>query len=177
MTLPETLTFIKQGIKNGFKDFFKDATPAVKFWNAIAYIAFIIIAFINIEAAGVISGILSLFVLALVLDEEFEKNPDVHFWPPLSFLFWIGILFGCLAGCIYGLWYITLRPFNNWLNDPYASRWNKFNAYISKPGPNPVRDFFSIEYQKDTSVGRESFFKKDPKRWMKLMKSDSNLSN
>src|SRR5438876_328799 len=92
-------------IKDTFnpKDIFKDATRSVLFWNGALYVAFIVGLFIDREITLIlVSGIGSLIVICCIIDNEFEKSPNIHYWPPLTGIFWLAILFMICLGICYG---------------------------------------------------------------------------
>ena len=97
---------------------FLTETPVSRlFWYGMVYLAFIITACINLELAGVISGIGSLFLFAAFIDGDDDID---LFWAPLTVLFWVilviaGICFGLF--CLFRFIYMhTLKPFNEWLD-------------------------------------------------------------
>ena len=98
--------------KKALKALQKDYSNAEIFWNVIVYLAYIIILFIDVEAAFIISGFGSLLMLGLCLD----KKEHFELWYPLTWLFYILlIIMGIISLCMW-LYERTLRKFNNWLN-------------------------------------------------------------
>lgn len=98
------------------KDFFAGTSRAAYFWNGLIYLTFIVLAFIDIEYCGFICFFASIFSFTCFFDDEFDKNPNCHYWPPLGIPFWFMILFGIMIGIIFLINDKLIKPFNNWLN-------------------------------------------------------------
>ena len=108
-----TIKNLPIAIKETFTGFFSEFSNSTLFWNGLIYLIFIIIACINIEAAGIISAFGSLMYFAACLD---GAENEYVLWSPLTFLFWIFVL---LMLFIYVCEFIamhTIIPFNKWLD-------------------------------------------------------------
>lgn len=170
LTMGELFTNIKKG--EIFKDFFKHTTRAAFFWNGLVYLIFISSIFINPEFTGVLVLIASIFSVACFFDDEFEKNPDRHFWPILGIPFWFMCLVGLIMIIMFSIWEFIISPFNKWLNDPYEKDWNKFDEHVN-PCHNKIDDLkveFHREYINSNSNDRKEFYLRKPKYWNKRLK-------
>ena len=82
------------------------------FWNGLLYIAYIILAFINIEIALCLSGIGSIIMLGALCDDA-EK---FKLWFPLTLVFYFCSIVAFVGIILFAIHTQTTEKFNNWLN-------------------------------------------------------------
>jgi hypothetical protein len=105
------------------KEFFKKRwnklsskhTNACLFWNGVIYIAFIATLCYSVEAAMCLSGIGSLFLLVIWIDDN-EAVLDNSLWMFLTWLFWFGCLLALIVLAGVRGYEKTIGNFNDWLN-------------------------------------------------------------
>jgi hypothetical protein len=80
--------------------------PSVILWNSLVFLTVVVIAVINLEAAGCIVAIMSFGAIAVLLEEGLDlhkKNKEfVHYWVVLTPLVWILTVIGALL--FLGVW-------------------------------------------------------------------------
>ena len=105
-----------ENVVEEFKKFIKKTPNSVLFWNGLLYFLFFV-AWIVVghECAGIVSGVGSLFYLALILDDN-DTDAELHLWPPLTILFWFFIALMLVLGFFYLIYIFTVKPFNDWLD-------------------------------------------------------------
>lgn len=107
---------------DSFKKNFKLQTNAQLFWKGLTYVAFIILAFVNLEVFACLSLIGSLFLFATSLDYNRynDKDEDSEWWYPLTLLYWVIFVIVIIGECFYRIgkfvYYNTIQRFNDWLN-------------------------------------------------------------
>lgn len=90
-------------------------TNSIIFWNVMIYVTTIIGYCINWEITCLITaGLGSLIFLVVMLD---GVEQDLDLWYPLTFLFWILAVLVGIGFLFFGIYYITIRPFNEWLDN------------------------------------------------------------
>lgn len=84
----------------------KKIRPSVIVWNSLIALIVLVVAFINLEAAGLIVGLLSFFAFAVLAEEAFESHRSdrefVHYWIIITPLFWIITAIGAI---LYSGWW------------------------------------------------------------------------
>lgn len=169
-TIPEVWQSLKQGLKQKPSDFFSKTPNSVLLWNGLFYALFIGLTIYDWQIGACIACLTSLFYLACTVD---ETDLTYHYWIYASWLFWFAVLVMIIISFIYYVFVKPIDKFNTWLDDPYANKWNKFNAYISNPTlplNRELSNLFSKEYDQSSANSREALFKSNPKYWMKLLK-------
>lgn len=161
----------KTGWFKNIKQEIANMSNAEKFWYGLLYsIFFVLVAFFP-EAAAILSCIGSVMLLATLCD----GNDEDLYWAPLTFLFWVAIIIVNIGLGIYWCYSKTIKPFNDWLNDPHKKKWNEFNAALSNPKLTQYRELskeFGTAYNDSPlyHFGRETFFKSNPHYWYNKFK-------
>lgn len=109
---------LNENVVETFKKFLKETPNSVLFWNGLLYILFFAVwIFAGSEWVGVISCIGSILFFGIIVD-DCDSQKDLHYWIPLTILFWCLIAFMLVLGFFYLIYIYTLEPFNKWLDKP-----------------------------------------------------------
>jgi len=80
--------------------------PSVILWNSLVALIVVIVAVINLEAAGLIVGLLSFLAFAVFAEMAFESHSEnhefIHYWIVLTPLFWMLAILGSIL--YLGVW-------------------------------------------------------------------------
>ena len=95
--------------------FLKKFSNAVLFWNSIVYLLFFSCLIYFHELASILSLFGSILWIAIAIDFTKEQE-NKNLWVPLTFLFWIGLIFLVFAKIIHEIIYLPIVRFNSWLN-------------------------------------------------------------
>jgi hypothetical protein len=98
------------------KDFLKSVPKSTIFWNALIFLAFIVLPFINLEIfLGFLTLIMTFSIvvgMSLILDEQ-DENSFIHFWLILSPFVWAIVLSAILVYLLSKM----VSKFNKWLDN------------------------------------------------------------
>jgi uncharacterized BrkB/YihY/UPF0761 family membrane protein len=105
-------------IFNEVKSSWKEATNSVKFWNSLLLAGLLTLGIIQYELLMIALFIGSFLTIGIVIDKIYDARSDTekHIWIMFMPITWIVIIVTIIGFSIYGLYKITIEPFNNWLN-------------------------------------------------------------
>jgi hypothetical protein len=95
------------------KSSWKQSPTSVKFWNSLLLAGLVALGIIQYELLIIALFLGSILTFAIVIDGDDTEN---HLWMMFMPITWIAIIVTIIGFSIYGLYKITIEPFNNWLN-------------------------------------------------------------
>ena len=105
-------------IFNEVKSSWKQVPNSVKFWNSLLLAGLVALGIIQYELLMIALFIGSFLTIGIVIDKIYDARSDTekHIWIMFMPITWIVIIVTIIGFSIYGLYKITIEPFNNWLN-------------------------------------------------------------
>jgi uncharacterized membrane protein YecN with MAPEG domain len=106
-------------IKNFFVEIGNDwkAIPrSVRFWNILLILSLIGLGLYNLDLLYIALGIGSILTIGMVMDGETDGETDNHIWILFMPITWCCIALVGIGAIFYGIYKITIEPFNRWLN-------------------------------------------------------------
>ncbi len=96
------------------KSSWKKSPTSVNFWNSLLLAGLVALGIIQYELLIIALFLGSILTFAIVIDGD--KDTEKHLWMIFMPITWIAIIVTIIGFSIYGLYKITIEPFNNWLN-------------------------------------------------------------
>ena len=95
------------------KSSWKEVPNSVKFWNSLLLAGLLALGIIQYELLMIALFIGSFLTIGIFIDGD---DTEKHLWMIFMPITWFFIILTITGFSIYGLYKITIEPFNNWLN-------------------------------------------------------------